>query len=109
MLMKSITTLGLALMMIVLLLVAFVIWDTIKEKRCKKQVKKDSGSYQLTETIKVPKPYDYAEDPDTEEECGDSMPLDDAEGLFDTSRSPSDKLKLIDIMSREGLKVNKRR
>ena len=62
---------------------------------------------QLIDTIKVEKRYDYAEDPDEEGECGDAFPLDDAEGLFDRSKTPGDRQKLADFMQRQGFKVRR--
>ena len=61
---------------------------------------------QLIDTIRVPGREEYVEDPDEEGECGDSLPLDDAAGLFDPGKTPQDKQTLIDIMRKQGFNVS---
>lgn len=64
-------------------------------------------THQLIETIRVPRREPYMEDPDEEGECGDAMPLEDMEGLFDPDKAPQDKQTLVDILQKQGFNIKR--
>lgn len=99
----------LVLLVAICLVVLSVMYLYKKAVGGKNQEKPDERTQdnQLIETIRVEKRYDYQEDPDEEGECGDAVPLDDAEGLFDKDKTPKDRKTLIDIMQKQGFKVRK--
>ena len=65
----------------------------------------DGDDISLIETEFIPKRKPYEEDPDEESECGDMLPLEDAEGLFDPQRPKKERLALIERVKEEGFKV----
>ena len=80
-------------------LVAVVIWLVLMAIRGRKSKKAgsnetDGDDISLIETQFVPKRKPYEEDPDEESECGDMLPLEDAEGLFDPQRPKKERLAL---------------
>lgn len=91
-------------------LVAVVIWLVLMAIRGRKSKKAgfnetDGDDISLIETQFVPKRKPYEEDPDEESECGDMLPLEDAEGLFDPQRPKKARLALAERIKEEGFKV----
>ena len=90
-------------------LVAVVIWLVLMAIRGRKSKKAgsnetDGDDISLIETQFVPKRKPYEEDPDEESECGDMLPLEDAEGLFDPQRPKKERLALAERIKEEGFK-----
>lgn len=64
-----------------------------------------SAGQGLIQTIKVPMRRQYQEDPDEESECGDTFPLEDADGLFDPDRPKKERQALAEQLMGQGFKV----
>ena len=65
----------------------------------------DGDDISLIETEFIPKRKPYEEDPDEESECGDMLPLEDAEGLCDPQRPKKERRARSEKVKGEGFKV----
>ena len=85
----------------------FLVKSTVHRRKSNK-AGSDEGEVDdisLIETEFIPKRKPYEEDPDEESECGDMLPLEDADGLFDPQRPRKERLALVERIREEGFKV----